>query len=116
MHLQSSLESRIDDISYSVLPSTSTRGGGDCIRSGMELGVAGLSIETWNTVCTERMAFGSQRVKEWVLACAIMVKGPKYFSASFLEGCVVQKNCARTKTCCPTLKSGAGDRLRSAGP
>src|SRR3979490_3413000 len=41
-------------------------------------------------------------------------KGPKNFSASFLVGSIVLKNCALTNVRFPTLKSGAGSNLVSA--
>ena len=62
------------------------------------------------------MVSGSQRVKEWVLALARISKGPKNFSESLCQGWVVWKNLALTKACCPTVKSGARDRLASVGP
>ena len=37
--------------------------------------------------------------------CAIISKGPRYFSASFLEGQVVQMLSDLTKTLSPILKS-----------
>ena len=55
-------------------------------------------------------------MKEWVPALARIPKGPKNFSESLCEGQVVWKNLALTKACCPTVKSGAGDRLASVGP
>ena len=47
---------------------------------------------------------------------AIISKGPRFFSDNFLEGRVVWKWAALTKTLSPTLKSGAGVLLASAGP
>ena len=40
--------------------------------------------------------------------CAIISKGPRYFSASFLEGQVVQMLSDLTKTLSPILKSSGG--------
>ena len=45
-------------------------------------------------------------MKEWVLALARILKGPKNFSESLCEGWVVQKNLALMKACCLTMKSG----------
>ena len=42
------------------------------------------------------------------LTCAIISKGPRYFSASFLEGWVVRMLSDLTKTLSPILKSGSG--------
>ena len=57
-----------------------------------------------------------RRVKECVPAFVMISKGLRYFSENFFVGRVEQKNFARTKACCPTWKSGAGDRCLSAGP
>ena len=42
------------------------------------------------------------------LTWAIISKGPRYFSASFLEGWVVQMLSDLTKTLSPIWKSGGG--------
>ena len=42
------------------------------------------------------------------LTWAIISKGPRYFSASFLEGWVVQMLSDLMKTLSPILKSGGG--------
>jgi hypothetical protein len=44
----------------------------------------------------------------------MMSKGPRYFSESFFEGRVVQKNFAFTKALSPTLNSEGGIRFLSA--
>ena len=53
---------------------------------------------------------------EWDPVRAIISKGPRNFSESFLDGQVERKNLALTKACCPTLKGGAEVRRRLAGP
>ena len=45
--------------------------------------------------------------------CAIISKGPRYFSASFLEGWVVQMLLDLTKTLSPILKSSGGVQRQS---
>ena len=62
------------------------------------------------------MVSGSQSVMELEPACAMILKGPKNFSVSLIEGQVVLNNLALTKACCPILKSGVGMCQRSAGP
>ena len=49
---------------------------------------------------------GRWRVKETELTCAIISKGPRYFSASFLEGQVVWMLLDLTNTLSLILKSG----------
>ena len=46
-------------------------------------------------------------MKETELTWAIISKGPRYFSVSFLEGWVVQMLLDLTKTLSPILKSGS---------
>ena len=46
--------------------------------------------------------------------CAIISKGPRYFSVSFLEGQVVRMLSDLTKTLSPILKSGGGVQHLSA--
>ena len=53
------------------------------------------------------MLSGNQRVNEWVPAWAIISKGPRYFSESFLDGLVVQMWSDLTNTLSPTEKAGA---------
>ena len=72
--------------------------------------VVGSSMETWKTGCTPRIDLGSRRVNEWVPGLAMISKGLAYLLESFLDGQVVQKNLALTKTCCPTENGGDGDR------
>ena len=48
---------------------------------------------------------GRWRVKETEPTWAIISKGPRYFSVSFLEGWVVQMLSDLTKTLFPILKS-----------
>ena len=57
---------------------------------------------------------GRWRVNETELTCAIISKGPRYFSACFLEGWVVWMLLDLTKTLSPILKSGGGVRCLSA--
>ena len=81
---------------------------------GILFRVAGLSMETWKTGCTPRIDSGSRRVNEWVPGLAMISKGPAYLSESFLDGQVVWKNLALTKTCCPTENGGDRDHRASA--
>ena len=55
-----------------------------------------MSWETWKTECTDFIVSGSQSVKEWVPGCAMIAKGPRFLSESFLEGHVDQKYLAFT--------------------
>jgi hypothetical protein len=55
-------------------------------------------------------------MKKCVPGWVMMEYGPRFFSESFLEGRVDLKYLALTKTWSPTVKSGAGVRLASAGP
>ena len=57
---------------------------------------------------------GRRRVKEMEPTCTIISKGPRYFSASFLEGRVVRMLSDLTKTLSPILKSGGGVQRLSA--
>ena len=83
------------------------------MRFGILFRVAGSSMETWKTGCTPRIDSGSRRVNEWVPGLVIILKGPAYLSESFLDGRVVRKNLALTKTCCLTENGGDGDRRAS---
>ena len=65
---------------------------------------------------TPRKVLGSQRVKEWVLAFARILKGSRNLSESLWDGWVVWKNLALTKACSPTVKFRAGDLFAPAGP
>jgi hypothetical protein len=61
------------------------------------------------------MLLGNQSIYDNGPACAIILYGPKYFSVSFLEGQVVQKNLALMNAQSPIiLKSGAGSQFLSA--
>ena len=60
------------------------------------------------------MLSGNRSVNECVPTCAMTSNGPRYFSASFLDGQVVQKNCAFTKAWELVGKLGAGARHASA--
>ena len=51
---------------------------------------------------------GRWRVKETEPTCAIISKGPRYFSENVLEGQVVQMLLDLTKTLSLILKSGSG--------
>src|SRR5258708_7805196 len=57
---------------------------------------------------------GRQTVTEWVPGIPIISNSPRFFSASFLEGQVVQKNFAFTYTWLPILKAGDGICWQSA--
>ena len=57
---------------------------------------------------------GRQRVKEMEQTWAIISKGPRYFSVSFLEGWVVQMLLDLTKTLSPILKSDSRVQCLSA--
>jgi len=70
------------------------------------LGVDGSSIETWNMGWTALMVSGRWSMKDCGLGWAIISYGPRYFSKSFFDGCVVQKYCDLTNTDPPTWKSG----------
>ena len=86
------------------------------MRLGISFGVAGSSCDTWKMGWIRRRCSGSHNVKECVPGQAMMSKGPRYFSESFLDGHVVRMYSALTNTCWPTWKSSAGKRWRSAGP
>ena len=58
----------------------------------------------------------SQRMKEWVPPCAMILYDPKFFLESFLEGPVEQKYFALMKPWSPTLKSIAGVHLAFTDP
>src|SRR5258708_19861267 len=51
---------------------------------------------------------GRWTVMEWVPSVPIISNGPRFFSASSLEGQVVQKNFTFTYTQLPILKAGDG--------
>ena len=86
------------------------------MQLGISFGIAGLSCDTWKTGWIRQRCSGSRNVKECVPGWAMMLKGPRYFSESFLDGRVVWMYSALTNTCWPTWKSGAGKCQRSAGP
>jgi len=66
-----------------------TGAGGGSERCWKVLGVAGLSIETWNTGWAALMVFGRRSVKDCKLGWAIISYGPRYFLESFFDGRVV---------------------------
>ena len=68
----------------------------------------------WNTGCTPHIDSGRQMVNEWMPGLAMILKRPVYLLESFLDGQVMQKNLALTKTCCPMENRGGGDRQASA--
>src|SRR6266436_7745568 len=111
---RSSLELRISLTSYSVSLSNSIGRGGGCSLCGKGFGKVGLSWEMWKTGCTPRNCCGRQTVMECVSGVPIILNGPRFFSASFLEGWVVQKNFAFTYTRLPILKAGDGIHWQSA--
>src|SRR5260221_10895394 len=83
-------------------------GGGGCSLCGKGFGKAGSSWETWKMGWTPQNCCGRQIVTEYVPRAPIILNGPRFFSASFLEGWVVQKNFTFMYTWSPTLKAGDG--------
>ena len=83
-----------------------TGAGGSSKHCWKELGVAGSSIETWNTGWTALIVSGRRSVNDCGLSWAIISYGLRYFSESFFDGRVVQKYCNLTNTDCPAWKSG----------
>jgi len=79
-----------------------TGAGGGLERCWKVLGVAGSSIETWNTGWVALIVSGRQSVKDCGLGWAIISYGPRYFSESFFDGQVVRKYCDLTNTDCLT--------------
>jgi len=63
-----------------------------CILSEKVLDMAGSSMDTWKTGWTERMDSRRWRVNDKVPGWAMILQGLRYFSESFFEGQVVQKN------------------------
>jgi hypothetical protein len=76
--------------------------------------VLGSSIETWKTGCTACIVVGRQSVQDRGPTWLMISKGFRYFSESFFEGRVVQKNFAFTKALSPTLNFGGGIQFLSA--
>jgi len=74
-----------------------TGGGGVWTRSGMVFGMEGSSIDTWKMGWTARILSGKRRAQDKGPAWAMMLNGLRYFSDSFFEGLVIQKNFALTK-------------------
>src|SRR5260221_644519 len=105
---QSNLELRISLTSYSISPSNSIGGGGGCSLWGKGFWKAGSSCETWKMGWTPRNCCGRWIVMECIPRVPIISKGPRFFSASFLEGWVVWKNFAFMYAQSPTLKAGGG--------
>src|SRR5258708_23774809 len=60
----------------------------------------------WNKGWTPQNCCRRQTVTECVPRVPIISNGPRFFSASFLEGWVVQKNFTFTYTWSPILKAG----------
>ena len=60
------------------------------------------------------MLSGNCSVIKCIPTCAMTLNGPRYFSASFLDGQAVQKNCAFTKAWELVRKFGAGAQRASA--
>ena len=77
-------------ISYLISPSISTGGGGGWVWLGIVFGTDGSNWETWKTGWIAYKCSESRRVKKCVPEHVIMLKGPKDFSESFLEGLVVR--------------------------
>jgi len=63
-----------------------TGAGGGLEHCWKVLGVASLSIETWNTGWAALMVSGRQSVKDCTLGWAIISYGPRYFLESFFDG------------------------------
>jgi hypothetical protein len=74
--------------------------------------VLGSSMETWKTGCTACIVVGRQSVQDRGPTWLMMSKGPRYFSESFFEGQVVQKNFAFTKA---LSLLGSGSRVVDSG-
>jgi len=74
-----------------------TGGGGVWTRYRMVFRMEGSSIDTWKMGWTARILSGKWRVQDKGPAWAMMLNGPRYFSDSFFEGLVVQKNFALMK-------------------
>src|SRR6266436_2646818 len=87
--------------------------GGGCSLCGKGFRKVGSSWETWNTGWTPRNCCRRWTVMECVPGVPIISNGPRFFSTSFLEGQVVQKNFAFTYTWLPILKAGDGIHWRS---
>ena len=86
------------------------------MQLGILFRIAGLSCDTWKMGWIVQRCSGSHKVNECVPGWAMMLKGLRYFSESFLDGHVVQMYSALTNTCWPTWKFSAGKRWQSAGP
>ena len=54
------------------------------------------------------MLSGNHSINECIPTCAMTLNGPRYFSASFSNSRVVQKNCAFMKAWEPVRKLRAG--------
>ena len=111
---RSSFESRMPATSCSASPSISTGSGGGCVRPSKWASWAGSNCETCHTGCMQRIPSGSRRTKDAGPAMPMISNGPRYLSANFREGRVVQINSARRKTLSPMFKMGAGVRAESA--
>ena len=81
------------------------RGLGFRVWSGNSFRVEGSSMEMWKMGWILLIKLGRQRVKETEPTWAIISKGPRYFSASFIEGWVVQILLDLMKTLSLILKS-----------
>ena len=82
----------------------------------ISFGIASSSCDTGKMGWIVQKCSGSCKVNEWVPRQAMMLKEPRYFLESFLDGHVVQMYSALTNTCWPTWKSSAGKCQQSAGP
>jgi hypothetical protein len=82
----------MQEILYSGSLLTTTGAGRGSEQSGKEFRVVGSSMEMWNTGWTEHMELGRQSVKECIPGHAMISYGLRYFSESFLDSLVVQKN------------------------
>src|SRR5260221_14615078 len=89
-------------------------GGGGFFLWGKGFWKAGSSCEMWKTGWTTQNCCGRQIVMECIPRVPIILKGPRFFSASFLEGRVVWKNFAFTYVQSLTLKAGGGICWQSA--
>src|SRR5260221_473471 len=111
---QYSLELRNLLTSYFVSLLNSIGRGGGCSLCRKGFGKAGSSWEMWNMGWTPWNCCGRRTVMECVPRVPIISNGPRFFSASFLKGWVVQKNFAFTYTWSLILKAGDGIRWQSA--
>src|SRR5258708_20587189 len=88
--------------------------GGGCSLCRKGFRKVGSSWEMWNMGWTPQNCCGRWTVMECMPGVPIILNSPRFFSASFLEGWVVQKNFTFTYTQLPILKAGDGIFWQSA--